>query len=611
MILGLDISTSVVGVALFFEDYKCHELSYIKFKPGSSDTLYATTKDTFLISTDGGSTWNPGYNNFQFTAVYPFNEELLIGVTEAAPDYIYIATLQDFGNIYKSTDGGTTFTGVKMYRTPGLIGYDTLLNSFGQGDYNFTFNADPFDSLKLYIGSISLYSSTDCGATWYTPYSNWANYTANTNLHCDQHYVARNPLLPDRIWVANDGGVYTKQDGDTMYMAKHKNLTVTQAFHFEADNLYDSTYVIGTQDNAAMFSNDGIHFYSFLGGDVYTKFYSLYNNSITIIASGGNKNLHDGTVGYPINIPENYDYEPMSFTPITPLTGFVANKHIWETNDLGATSVQWRKIFHNIDSNNIFIATSHCLADSNVFYAMRADGYLFRTFNALDISPVFDSILLPCGPTSLASLATITTNDSVLYLSTYNTVYFSSDFGLTWNTIKSSNGTLNFLEIVSDPFANDGSIYLAEGNKVYYRNDTTTWIDFSNQLPDISTIYSIIVKKINSLERKVMAIVRGRGIWQTPVLQQLATGIADNEITEKPFSVFPNPSTGNIHVSHDHLSIDQIVIYNSSGQQVCSTNTDLGRNNVSLELSKLNNGLYFMEIKSENKISVVKLTINK
>lgn len=36
MILGLDISTSVVGVALFFEDYKCHELSYIKFKPGTN-----------------------------------------------------------------------------------------------------------------------------------------------------------------------------------------------------------------------------------------------------------------------------------------------------------------------------------------------------------------------------------------------------------------------------------------------------------------------------------------------------------------------------------------------------------------------------------------------
>ncbi len=36
MILGLDISTSVVGVALFSTDFKLYELSYIKFKAGTN-----------------------------------------------------------------------------------------------------------------------------------------------------------------------------------------------------------------------------------------------------------------------------------------------------------------------------------------------------------------------------------------------------------------------------------------------------------------------------------------------------------------------------------------------------------------------------------------------
>jgi hypothetical protein len=36
MILGLDISTSVIGIALFGEDYKLHEISYIKFKKGTN-----------------------------------------------------------------------------------------------------------------------------------------------------------------------------------------------------------------------------------------------------------------------------------------------------------------------------------------------------------------------------------------------------------------------------------------------------------------------------------------------------------------------------------------------------------------------------------------------
>lgn len=36
MILGLDISTSVVGIALFNSTYNLQELSYVKFKPGTN-----------------------------------------------------------------------------------------------------------------------------------------------------------------------------------------------------------------------------------------------------------------------------------------------------------------------------------------------------------------------------------------------------------------------------------------------------------------------------------------------------------------------------------------------------------------------------------------------
>ena len=36
MILGLDISTSVVGIAMFNETYALQELCYVKFKPGTN-----------------------------------------------------------------------------------------------------------------------------------------------------------------------------------------------------------------------------------------------------------------------------------------------------------------------------------------------------------------------------------------------------------------------------------------------------------------------------------------------------------------------------------------------------------------------------------------------
>src|SRR6185436_8905397 len=61
-----------------------HFIYDLKFKPNSPDTLYAATDSEFLISTDGGSSWNTGFSNFQFTSTMV--RELLLGVTPAAPE---------------------------------------------------------------------------------------------------------------------------------------------------------------------------------------------------------------------------------------------------------------------------------------------------------------------------------------------------------------------------------------------------------------------------------------------------------------------------------------------------------------------------------------------
>ena len=588
-----------------------NKIQDIKFKPYSSDTIYATSDTEFLISTDGGYTWNQGFSDFQFSSTLV--SELLLGVSNAAPNYVYIATMQDFGNIYKSTDSGANFTPTKFNSQPGLVGYDTGF-SFGQGDYDFTFNADPFDPLKLYIGSISFYSSKDGGKNWLAPYFSWGSSWYNTALHPDQHFIARNPLVPDRIWVANDGGVYTKFDSDTTFIAKQNGLAVTQAYHFDADNLYDSTFAIGTQDNGASFTNNGTNFYTLGGGDVFAKIYSIYNSSAAIYANGGSIEMHIGTGGYPLNFPDSDNNEAMSFTPVTPATGFIARSHIWEANDLNANPVEWRKIYNNTGGNNIFMNANHCLADSAIFYAVRSDGYLFRTLNAMAINPVFDSIVLPTINLWPASLATIPNNDSVLYLCTYDTIYLSHDYGDSWTSISSNlNTPFGYYEIVADPFANDGSVYLAASNKMYYKNDATDWIDYSNQLPDVTTVFDITVKKFNSQVRKVMADLLDRGIWESPVYQNIVTGVAEQNIDEQLIILYPVPAFNNITVAATEadLLIKRIIIYNQRGQQISTTKEGIEKAACKLEVSKLSNGVYFMEVLTNKGTVMKKFVISK
>lgn len=462
-----------------------------------------------------------------------------------------------------------------------------------------------------------MYESNDGGATWVTPYSSWDQTSMYNRLHCDQHYVKRNPLVPDRIWSANDGGVYMKMDGDTLFVPRMKNLCVTQAYHFDADNFYDSTFAVGTQDNGGYFTNNGNNFYFYKGGDMYGRIYCNYYNNSAIYTWGTNFSagthnidIHTGSGSSPFNVPESGTAEPISMTPATPLTAFAARVDIQETNNLNGNPAIWRVIFDN-SSTAEFVAASHSLADSNLFYAVRGDGYLFRTFDALVNQPTFDSIPLPAGLGYNVSIATVPSDVNVLYACA-DAVFKSIDQGQTWTNITGGmNPIYGFQEIVADPFATDGSVYIAATNKIYYCNDTSGWIDYSLQLPEVSYINDITVKKFSSQVRKVMATILNRSIWASPVVQNLGTGIAEN-ISEVPeINVYPVPAKGTLNIATASLTtkINQVIIYDEKGRQVGITRSGMNESHVKLSVEKLSAGVYILEVVTTSKSVMKKFTI--
>jgi hypothetical protein len=502
---------------------------------------------------------------------------------------------------------------MKRYQSPGLLGYDTLLGSYGQGAYDFAFSADPFDSLKVYIGSISSYSSTDGGKTWNTPYNDWGQFAFNFRIHPDQHFIARNPLLPDRIWATNDGGVYSKLDSDTVFNPMQNNLSITQAYHFDADNFYDSIFAVGTQDNGAYYTNDGADFIAYKGGDVYSKIVCAYNNNAAIYTIGHATDIHNPPSSVPISLPEIGDFEPMSLTPLTPLAGFVANTHIWRTKNMNGLPVVWQQVFQNSATANNFVALNHCIGDSNILYAARYDGFLFRTMNALDTSPIFDSLTLPTTSLWVLSMATVPNNANKIYLCS-DSVYESNDKGVSWTNITAGlTSIFNFVKIVADPYATDGSVYLLTTNKVFYKNDTSQWIDFSNRLPNVSFVNDIAVKKYNSQVRKVWVSIYGRGIWQSQVYQNLILNEATTSFSENKINIFPVPASSfiTIETATSDLVIKHITIYNEQGQLISSSNNTIQKSKLNLSLSKFAAGIYFMELETNNGVLMKKFVVEK
>jgi len=91
------------------------------------------------------------------------------------------------------------------------------------------------------------------------------------------------------------------------------------------------------------------------------------------------------------------------------------------------------------------------------------------------------------------------------------------------------------------------------------------------------------------------------------------SGIGINEVSDNSFILFPNPSSGIIHVqliSNIDLPCSLNVL-DLSGRVVHAQNISVSENLHSLNLSDLENGIYFLSIQTANSKGIKKFVINK
>jgi hypothetical protein len=86
--------------------------------------------------------------------------------------------------------------------------------------------------------------------------------------------------------------------------------------------------------------------------------------------------------------------------------------------------------------------------------------------------------------------------------------------------------------------------------------------------------------------------------------------VSVDEINEPPsFSVFPNPSNDVFNVQMNKFKNMQMKVYNISGECIYQ---QIGKStNLQIDLSSQPNGIYFLQMQTEQGISTQKLIIQK
>jgi uncharacterized repeat protein (TIGR01451 family) len=208
-----------------------------QLKKGTTDELHGATDlvmdpknprnlwasfwgDAIYRSTDGGATWNSALGNLPAGNFLEGGTRFALGLSHpdgaASPtiysgfDYFDLSDTYHPARIWKTTDGGTTWT----QTAPGS-GPDAVAAYCGtQCFYDNFVKPDPTNPNVVYVGgsygynntpqSGGVYRTTDGGATW---------KSLGYDLHPDFHAFAFQPNNTQHVAVGNDGGIWQSATG--------------------------------------------------------------------------------------------------------------------------------------------------------------------------------------------------------------------------------------------------------------------------------------------------------------------------------------------------------------------------------------------------------------
>jgi photosystem II stability/assembly factor-like uncharacterized protein len=168
----------------------------------------------------------PGQGQGQFDPTHPFSSSLG-GQRENIQDRQGADGFQ-YGGIYKSTDGGESWT---------------RINSLNPRPMYFSqVRVDPNDDRYVYVAGVSLYRSKDGGKTFTSD--------GGRRVHADQHALWIDPRDGRHMIVGCDGGTYVTYD--RMDNWDHLNHSaIGQFYHVALDTRRDYRVYGGLQDNGS------------------------------------------------------------------------------------------------------------------------------------------------------------------------------------------------------------------------------------------------------------------------------------------------------------------------------------------------------------------------
>ena len=490
-------------------------------------------------SVDGGDTW------LQLTNGLPTSDintgRIGITLSKTNPNILYaiysIYTYGNFNGVYKTTNGGTSWT-----RTD--VGLGDINNGYGW--YFGNIRVDPNNANIVYALGMDLWKSTNGGINW-NNISSW--------VHVDHHALLINPSNSNSIVSGNDGGLYFSGDAGNNWNFV-PTLPVTQFYCCEIDNLNPLSIYGGAQDNSTMrtmtgntndweiiYGGDG--FYVVVDPTDNNNIYCEYQYGQLSYSNDGGYSFYNGMNG--INPGDRMNWNtPFVMDPNDNTVLYYGSNYLYKSSDMAHS---WTPISGDLTNNNGDYTSITTIAvapsNSNVIYVGTDDANAWVTQNG---GTSWTNISASLPNRYITRVTVAPDSAEVVYITfsgyKYNEylphIYRSTNYGQTWQDISGNlpQGPIN--DIIVDPL-NSSFLYIATDVGVYVTSDLgANWLALGTGIP----IVPVFDLTIHNPSRTLLAATYGRSMYKYDL--GYFASINNNSANIFSFKAYPNPFTEQI-----------------------------------------------------------------
>lgn len=514
------------------------------------DVVFSSSGDTaFAIGGTGGlrRSINGGANFSAFGSGLTTGTRTHFDIALSNPAFMYAAVYSSTVNIYKSSDYGATWASLS---TP-----TDFQNQTSQAWYDLYVRINPKNHLKVYVGMIDVYRSTNG-----TNFTNITNGYSGGNVHVDQHYLFFHPLQENTFIICNDGGIWQTQNNGDTFVNLNQNLTLTQFYRIASSPFNSSRILGGTQDNGTQQTYSSLNWAAAYGGDGGEVCFNPFDANYILgeTQNGGifrttNSGASWGSSTTGINMSESVSWiAPIIAHPTVSGTFYTARQRVYQTTNNGSS---WTAISGNVNGTSPIREMTISKSNSLIMFATSGSQVFKSTDGGLNWSNVTSG--LPSRTITSVNIYPSEPNEVFLTFSGFGTqkIYKSTNGGTTWYAISNGLPDTPVNDLYIHPLntgkpntffaATDIGIFLTE-------NDGLNWFEISTTLPN-TVVMHLDYSPGNQMLR---AATHGRGVYEAFVDFSIPVEMVSFTAEQRDESVILNWKTAT-ETNNSHFEVER------------------------------------------------------